>query len=860
MRSVSVPRAVSMTIGMSERARIAADVAAVAVGQVRSSSTRSGSIALGELERPGGGAPRRRLEALARERLRERLGDRGLVLDEQDAGSPGSAMRRNGRARARLCPGFNPRWRALGGPSRCCPPEAISPSDRHRRHRRRPRRPRRGGARLGQRRATRPRCSARTTSRPPRSDRDRPPDRHRRATTARRSSGRRPAAAARARAAAATATAAGPRDADHRAAARARRRATTMAARPDVDDDGGGDDDRRAATTTAATAAARRRRRRRRRRRPRATTPRRRRRSGRRRRRRPAPGRRPVPCRRRAFLARSPSSPVQVRGRARPGARARPAARAQARRAGRRAADRRRVVVHQRPAPGAPASPPRRRGPPSAAPAPAPAAPRPPGARSPAPRRLPPPRSAHDTSWPSPHGHRRAAARADPPRSRRRRAPGSSRSPRACPASTRPASCARSSRPARGRPGLAAAARAVRAALRRRRTGGLVDPTLLGALERAGYTPPAGARRAPLADALAAAPARRAARPRRALARRGVDDAAGTIAPPARPAARPRRQRARASPPTAPRAGSRRRPFAVDCGGDMRVGGAPRRRACAPVHRRDRSRRRRDGAIATSGIDRRAWRRRRRRLRAPPPRPPTGAPAWTGLVSVTALAPTALEAETLAKAALLTGPRARGSAAPRRRRARPRRRPSELGGPAGDAPDRGGMTPDPLHYGWWLARRASGVVALALVTLSVGVGLAMAGGVSRARAARSAAGAPRARRARRAGRDRRPRRHAARRPVAAPRAGRRRRCRSHGLPAALHRRWASSPATSPRCSGLSFYARRRIGARLLAQGCTARRCSSTPVRGPRPRRRHGRGTPWLRGRVRSPARRSCSCS
>ena len=37
------------------------------------------------------------------------------------------------------------------------------------------------------------------------------------------------------------------------------------------------------------------------------------------------------------------------------------------------------------------------------------------------------------------------------------------------------------------------------------------------------------------------------------------------------------------------------------------------------------------------------------------------------------------------------------------------------------------MTRDPLEYGWWLASRASGLVALALITLSVGVGLAMAG-------------------------------------------------------------------------------------------------------------------------------------
>jgi sulfoxide reductase heme-binding subunit YedZ len=37
------------------------------------------------------------------------------------------------------------------------------------------------------------------------------------------------------------------------------------------------------------------------------------------------------------------------------------------------------------------------------------------------------------------------------------------------------------------------------------------------------------------------------------------------------------------------------------------------------------------------------------------------------------------------------------------------------------------MTRDPMDYGWWLASRASGIVALALIALSVGVGLAMAG-------------------------------------------------------------------------------------------------------------------------------------
>ena len=37
--------------------------------------------------------------------------------------------------------------------------------------------------------------------------------------------------------------------------------------------------------------------------------------------------------------------------------------------------------------------------------------------------------------------------------------------------------------------------------------------------------------------------------------------------------------------------------------------------------------------------------------------------------------------------------------------------------------------PDPLEFGWWLASRAAGIVALLCVAVSVGVGLAMAGRV-----------------------------------------------------------------------------------------------------------------------------------
>ena len=63
----------------------------------------------------------------------------------------------------------------------------------------------------------------------------------------------------------------------------------------------------------------------------------------------------------------------------------------------------------------------------------------------------------------------------------------------------------------------------------------------------------------------------------------------------------------------------------------------------------------RGGGVATSGLARRVW-------RSPGGvahhllDPATGEPAWTGLISATALAPTALHAETLAKAALLRGP------------------------------------------------------------------------------------------------------------------------------------------------------------------------------------------------------------
>jgi len=213
---------------------------------------------------------------------------------------------------------------------------------------------------------------------------------------------------------------------------------------------------------------------------------------------------------------------------------------------------------------------------------------------------------------------------------------------------------------------------AVRAALAgAERTGGLADPTLLGALERAGYerslasvgliVVPGAPRSGPplggdaLRRALVHAPARRPARSHPGAAWRSVavDDEAGTIA--RAPGLRLDLGGSakgfiadRAAAVLAP-AG----PCAADCGGDMRAhgehqvlvahpfGGEPV--ASIPLC---------DAAIATSGIDARLWGRAAHHLLDPA----TGEPAWTGVVTATALAPTAAEAEALAKAALLSGP------------------------------------------------------------------------------------------------------------------------------------------------------------------------------------------------------------
>lgn len=197
-------------------------------------------------------------------------------------------------------------------------------------------------------------------------------------------------------------------------------------------------------------------------------------------------------------------------------------------------------------------------------------------------------------------------------------------------------------------------------------TGGLVDPTLLTEIRDAGYVE--SKRRAP-AGTLNSALSARAGHPPR----------------PAGPARDPRWalisvDRERGLIERAPGigidsggigkglcadlisgrlAGYER--YLVDCGGDIRIGGvgsvlAPWRVLVA--HPLDGSHHRSvlltSGAVATSGIDGRIWAHEdgfSHHLIDPG----TGTPAWTGIVSATALAPSAVEAEARAKAALLSG-------------------------------------------------------------------------------------------------------------------------------------------------------------------------------------------------------------
>ncbi len=198
-------------------------------------------------------------------------------------------------------------------------------------------------------------------------------------------------------------------------------------------------------------------------------------------------------------------------------------------------------------------------------------------------------------------------------------------------------------------------------------TGGLVDPTLLDEIELAGYRASrVGIEPASLAEALA--------RPR------PVHPAT------ADPAARWRSVSLDAESMTVSRPAGLRfdsggagkglaadmvaqlwsqllpenTPFIVDCGGDMRLGAIAEDSAAYEIHvdpvlgRAPEPFRVRGGGVATSGLGKRIWK-DGEDFAHHLIDPGTGRPAWTGLVSVTALRSSAVEAETASKHALLLG-------------------------------------------------------------------------------------------------------------------------------------------------------------------------------------------------------------
>lgn len=210
-------------------------------------------------------------------------------------------------------------------------------------------------------------------------------------------------------------------------------------------------------------------------------------------------------------------------------------------------------------------------------------------------------------------------------------------------------------------PASAALRDAVRAALAGAvATDGLADPTLLGAVVRAGYARSlVGHPRAELREALAAAPPPRGAAPSAAADWREVriDDGAGTIVRP--PGVRldlggsaKGLAADRAVALLAPHG-----PCAADIGGDLRVHGQHDVHVANPLTGHPaRTLELRDDAVATSGIDKRLWWDTAGRPAHHLLDPSTGLPAWTGVLTATARAPSAALAEALAKAAVLAGP------------------------------------------------------------------------------------------------------------------------------------------------------------------------------------------------------------
>lgn len=192
-------------------------------------------------------------------------------------------------------------------------------------------------------------------------------------------------------------------------------------------------------------------------------------------------------------------------------------------------------------------------------------------------------------------------------------------------------------------------------------TGGLVDATLLREIEAAGYRDSMQGR--PRAGGTEKPRKRSPAGPRsvRAWAGISVDRRTWTVA---RPPGIEIDSGGIAKGLLADMVAARLAKFtayAVDCCGDVRIGGTAGRER--PVLIEDpfggepiRSLQVSDGGVATSGITRRSWKGAGGEPAHHLLDPATGEPAFTGVVQATALAPTAFLADVHAKWALLSGP------------------------------------------------------------------------------------------------------------------------------------------------------------------------------------------------------------
>ena len=196
-----------------------------------------------------------------------------------------------------------------------------------------------------------------------------------------------------------------------------------------------------------------------------------------------------------------------------------------------------------------------------------------------------------------------------------------------------------------------------------RATRGLVDPTLVSEIEAAGYLESRSPDALALDAALELAPPRAPAgpRPQPTWPLIEVDVPAGTVTRPPGVSLDSGGIAKGLFGDILASALEGHESFAVDGAGDVRFGG--RGGALRPiqvagpfdgsvVHVFELRR----GAAATSGIGRRSWIDPDGRAAHHLLDPATGRPAFTGLVQVTALAPTGVRAETLSKAALLSGP------------------------------------------------------------------------------------------------------------------------------------------------------------------------------------------------------------